>query len=491
MNKLALYIRLSMEDRFNNDESESVVNQRLFLRDYISSHKEFKVYSIEEYIDDGYSGTNENRPAFQKMLNDVKSGDIKLIIVKDLSRFMRDYIGIGDYLGNIFPFLGVRFISINDGYDSLNENGNGIEFDVQFKSLLYDFYSKDISEKVSSVSNSLRNQGKFLSAQAPFGYIKDPNDKHKLIIDKNTAWIVKRIYKMLLDGASIGEITRTLNKENVIVPSERKRELSQKKGDFDKFIVKKTWSNGTVNSILSNENYTGVYVFNRREHSFKSGKKYKKIPKDKWLRIYDSHEAIISAEDFNRVQDIKSRKKFAENNGNEWYLKSPLQGFLRCNICDHYLTCVKTSNKTKTMGTRVYRYFSCRHCKENNIYGNSSKASVLEELVFSAIREHFDISLNDTKVVVDISVLEKDIENLQNKKMNYYEQYKLNKISKDDFKNIKIKIDDSIHMIQEEINHNKVIPDNELDDKLTRNIMSKYIDSVVCGKNSIEKINWK
>ncbi len=491
MSKIALYIRLSIEDGFDNNESESVVNQRLFLRDYVGTYSEFKSYDIEEYIDDGYSGTNENRPAFQKMLEDVKLGIVKVIIVKDLSRFMRDYIGIGDYLGNIFPFLGVRFISINDGYDSNKESGNGIELDVQFKSLLYDFYSKDISEKICSVNDALRNQGKILSALAPFGYIKDPKNKHKLVIDKKTAWIVKKIYKMVLDGISIGEITRTLNRENIIVPSDRKRELAEEKGETNKFIKKKSWSMGTVNTILTNENYTGTYLFNRRVHSFKSGKKYKKIPKDKWIRIYDSHEAIISVEDFNRVQDIKSKKKFAENSGNEWYLKSPLQGFLRCHICGHYLSCVKTSNKTKTMGTRVYRYFSCRHCKENSIYGNSSKAAILEEQVFSKIKEHYDISKVNTMEVVNIKNIEQNIEELRNKKMNYYEKYKLGKISRDEFKNIKIKIDDDIIKLEEKIKMANIIPSDNLDSELTRNMMSKYIVSVICSKNKVEKINWK
>lgn len=161
MSKIALYIRLSVEDMIKTDESESIINQRAYLNDYLDKNEEFKNFTREEYVDDGYSGTNENRPAFQRMLEDVKKNNIQTIIVKDLSRFMRDYITLGDYLENIFPFLGVRFIAINDGYDSDKEKGNGTDLDIQFKGLLYDFYTKDISEKVKSSMTTLKSKESF------------------------------------------------------------------------------------------------------------------------------------------------------------------------------------------------------------------------------------------------------------------------------------------------------------------------------------------
>lgn len=184
MSKIALYIRLSVEDQMKKDESESIINQRCYINDFLDRNVEFKGFSKEEYVDDGYTGTNEKRPAFQRMLEEVKQGKINAIIVKDLSRFMRDYIALGDYLENIFPFLGIRFIAINDGYDSFKEKGNGTDLDIQFKGLLYDFYTKDISQKVKTVTTQLKNQGKFLAWSPPLGYMKDPNDKHKIIIDK-------------------------------------------------------------------------------------------------------------------------------------------------------------------------------------------------------------------------------------------------------------------------------------------------------------------
>ena len=164
MSKVALYIRLSVEDVIKKDESESITYQRICLNEYLDNNSELKAYKREEFVDDGYSGTNENRPSFQRMLSEVKEGKISVIVVKDLSRFMRDYIALGDYLENIFPFLGIRFIAINDGYDSEKEQGNGTDLDIQFKSLLYDFYSKDASEKVKTVSTALKKQGKFLAS---------------------------------------------------------------------------------------------------------------------------------------------------------------------------------------------------------------------------------------------------------------------------------------------------------------------------------------
>lgn len=160
MNRVALYMRISVEEFGERIESESISSQRLLITDYLLKDNILKTYEKVEYIDDGYSGTNINRPSFTSLMEDIKQGKVSCIIVKDLSRFLRDYILIGDYLENIFPFLNIRFISINDGYDSAKEKGNGTDLDIQFKSLLYDFYSKDISDKVKSSMKIQKKQGK-------------------------------------------------------------------------------------------------------------------------------------------------------------------------------------------------------------------------------------------------------------------------------------------------------------------------------------------
>ena len=200
MNKLAIYLRLSNEDYDKEGESESIHNQREYIKGYIKEHKDLTEYEVSEYVDDGFSGTNPNRPAYQRLLEDLKNNQIDSIIVKDMSRFSRDYIEMGNYLENIFPFIGIRFISINDGYDSLKEGSNGVEIDTQFKSLLYDFYSKELSQKIRGISQELKSQGKNTNGLAPFGYLKDPNDKHRIIVDEKTAFIVREAFELILQG---------------------------------------------------------------------------------------------------------------------------------------------------------------------------------------------------------------------------------------------------------------------------------------------------
>ena len=200
MNKVALYFRLSVEEQSGREESESIISQRNYVTSFFKAQSDLKDFPYEEYIDDGFSGSNTKRPGFERMMNDVKANLVKTIIVKDLSRFMRDYIAMGDYLENIFPFMGVRFIAINDNYDSSKEKGNGTELDIQFKNLLYDFYAKDASQKVRSVQNALKAKGKFMAWQPPFGYIKDPNDKYKIIVDDEVAHIVREAFELSLKG---------------------------------------------------------------------------------------------------------------------------------------------------------------------------------------------------------------------------------------------------------------------------------------------------
>ncbi|HEK9157769.1 TPA: recombinase family protein, partial [Streptococcus equi subsp. equi] len=225
MNRIAIYLRLSEEDYKKTDESVSIVNQRDYVRNYIENENSLKDCEIEEYIDDGFSATNTNRPSFLRLIDNIKAGRINTIIVKDMSRFSRDYILLGDYLSNILPFLKIRFIAINDNYDSINEDGNGIDTDIQFKTLYYDLFSKELSEKVKSSFKQLKSQGKNTNWAAPFGYIKDPKDKHHIILDEKTAFIVKEAFDLLLEGYSCNQVANIFNEKDYITCSERKEEL--------------------------------------------------------------------------------------------------------------------------------------------------------------------------------------------------------------------------------------------------------------------------
>ena len=225
MNRLAIYLRLSKEDYQKKEESESISNQREYIRNYIKGQKEFKECELIEYVDDGFSGTNPNRPAYQRLLEDIRNNQVNILVVKDMSRFSRDYIEMGNYLENIFPFMGIRFISINDAYDSSKERDKGTALDTQFKSLLYDFYSKELSQKIRSISQELKSQGKIINAQVPFGYVKDAKNKYNMLIDEKTAHIVREAFELILQGYSCVNIANIFNEKGYITRSDRKEEL--------------------------------------------------------------------------------------------------------------------------------------------------------------------------------------------------------------------------------------------------------------------------
>ena len=497
MSRIALYIRLSVEDQMKKDESESIINQRKYLNDYLDRTEEFKAFQREEFVDDGYSGTNEKRPSFQRMLEEVKNGQINTIIVKDLSRFMRDYIALGDYLENIFPFLGIRFIAINDGYDSDKEKGNGTDLDIQFKGLLYDFYAKDISQKVRSVTTELKKQGKYLAWSPPLGYMKDPNNKYSIIIDDKTAWIVRKVFGLALDGVSTRKIASAMNAENIPTPNERKKELTNM--DYGYNIVssesrkRPTWTNKTVMDVLSNENYTGTYVFNMQEKSVLTPGSFKFHPKEEWGRVYNHHEAIIPQEDFDKVQAIKESKRFAagKNTDYPWRQYSPLQGFAKCPTCNHILGLLKTKHKRQDGSIRIHGYFSCRICRCNNVEHKNSNVGKLEEQVLALIKEKYGEIKTEKKEKENLKDLEKQVERLEAKKISDFEKYKLGKLTKQKFVEGKAKIDREIESLSERMKElskeDEVVKDNEL----TRKLMEKYIESVLCEGSIVQKIIWK
>lgn len=496
MSKIALYIRLSVEDQVKDKESESIISQRMYLNDYLDQNAEFKHLERVEYVDDGYSGTNENRPSYQRLLEDVKSGQITNIIVKDMSRFLRDYITLGDYLENIFPFLGVRFIAINDGYDSLKEVGNGVDIDVQFKGLMYDFYAKEVSAKVKAVKQTLNEQGKIQSWNPPYGYMKDPEDKYKIIPDEKTSWVVEKIYDLYLEGFSTRKINDYLNEHQIITPAQRKLELT--KMDYSKRYEtiqdKPAWNFSSVIGILNDEIYLGTYVYSRVDKSLVNGTKEKSkyLPKEDWGRIYDNHEAIITQETFDGVQKLKASKTFkGKNTDYKWYQHSPLQGFVYCPECNHLLTMTRSSRKRKDGTVRVHRYFRCRYCKNDGIKIVGSNADKLELVVFKEIKAKFNISSEMTEERKQSANYNELIQGLENKKLNTYEEYKLGKLTRLDFIDEKKKLDNEIELLQKEQSKTVVQQENIQEEKLTRDLMDKYVEKVIVRGNEIIKIEWK
>ena len=255
-----LYLRLSRDDG-DKEESNSITGQRELLRDFIRTRPELREYAIR--IDDGFTGSNFDRPSFKKMLEDIKAGRTNCIIVKDLSRFGRDYLTVGDYISRVFPFLGVRFISVNDGFDSSNPLDID-SLDTSFRTLIYDLYSRDLSRRVKSAKKARAERGAFLSPYAPYGYVKDPEDKNHLLVDAEAADVIRRIFQMAEDGAKTWEIAAALDGDGVSSPKNYKVEAGCTRKPWRSIQEENFWTASLVAKFLRDERYIGKTVFGKR-----------------------------------------------------------------------------------------------------------------------------------------------------------------------------------------------------------------------------------
>ncbi len=340
---VALYIRLSLEDDDlgqGKRESDSITNQRALLKEYLKNHEEFADCTVIEKCDDGYSGVHfDNRPQFTELIALAKKGKVNCIMVKDFSRFGRDYIELGNYLDQIFPFLGIRFISVNDNYDSAALNGETSGLDVAFKNLIYDYYSREMSKKQRIAWRRMAENGEYNAGFTLYGYKKAPDDKHKLVIDEETAPVVREIFSMKLSGVGTTHIAKCLNDRGVPCPSElgRQRNIRQKwKGNFEKY----GWTASTVERILREEKYTSTMVMLRTELQGVGGKQIKR-PEEEWIRKEGTHEAIVSRQTYTLAVSMlkeQASKKPGKNGRNIYYcgccgraMMNLHKGTLHCN----------------------------------------------------------------------------------------------------------------------------------------------------------------
>ncbi len=298
--KVAIYARLS--GRGSQKDSDSIGNQVNFIRDYISKDKNMTIY--REYTEDGYSGTNFRRPVFTEMLADAKKGYLNCIVVKDLSRLGRDYIETGNYLEKIFPEMNIRFIAINDQYDS---NAKEISQDflmLGLKNLINEMYAKDISKKRSTSYRLMRKGKTVFGVLPPYGYTMNENRKEGFILDPETAPIVREIYKLYLHGVAYHEIAGILNDKNITPPFRyymlRMGKTTQK-GAY--------WKAATIGNILSNPTYTGAIVRNKTKTSKYDNIRTIRNPPEEWEIIPHSHEAIIHQDLFEEVKKIREKEK--------------------------------------------------------------------------------------------------------------------------------------------------------------------------------------
>lgn len=315
--RVAMYLRLSSEDGDLKDtgkaESESISNQRGLLLNFISSRPDFSGWEVSEFCDDGWSGKNFERPGFLQMMEQVKQGQIQCIVVKDLSRFGRDYLVVGNYISRVFPFLGVRFIAVNDNFDSARPQDID-SLDTSFKTLIYDLYSRELSAKVKSAKRMRAEKGLFLSPFAPYGYVKDPDNKNRLLIDKEAADVVRKIFRSTCDGVKPQEIAAMLNRDGVPTPMLYKRAAGCTRDRWPSVHEENFWTHGHICKILRDERYTGKCVYGKRERPTVGNWHTVKRSKADWVVVDETHEGIVSQELFQEAAScMKEFKEFSQS----------------------------------------------------------------------------------------------------------------------------------------------------------------------------------
>lgn len=434
-----IYARLSRDDG-DKLESDSITNQKALIRDFLSKHPEIHV--VSEKTDDGYSGVNFDRPAFQEMMDEIRSGKVNCVVVKDLSRFGRNYIEAGNYIERVFPFMGVRFIAINDSYDSLDKNQSD-SLIIPFKNLINDAYCKDISVKIRSQLEIKRKKGQFIGAFAVYGYLKDEEDHNKLVVDTYASEVVRAIFKWKLEGMSQGRIADKLNMQGVLCPMEYKISLGMKVQTNFRVHKKAMWSPVSVTRILTNEIYTGVLVQGK---SGTPNYKVKKVmPKDEeeWIRVEDSHPAIVTKRNFDTVQKIMQRDIRIAPAEETVY---PFSGYLKCADCGQNMV-----RKHYTARDKEYTYFICSTRKaKKGCSTHSIDEEILTASVLNAIKNHIDMILEAEKLLelveslpenqqnvfnydAQIVKLKEEIERNKNFKLKLYENLQEGMIGQDEY----------------------------------------------------------
>lgn len=417
MDRLAIYLRLSLEDKrvakdsgFMQDESNSIGNQRKQILEYIHHDSELSRYEVMEFCDDGCSGTNMERPGMQKLLEEVKKNRIRCIIVKDMSRFSRDYIEMGTYLNQIFPFMGIRFIALNDHYDSREHHGSTIEIDTAFQTLLYDLYSKDVSIKVKASFHNKCANGEYVFGQVPFGYEKSREEKNTVVVNEKEAGIVRYIFSLAMHGKSSTQIARKLYEEGVpTIRQIRKPDQMPQDGKIH------TWSSQTVRTILNNRFYLGEMAYGKTVRKSVGSQNGLAVPRDDWKVIPNHHEALISEEIFKQVSAFRPGYSTARNRE-----KHPLTGKLYCGGCRYSLSYKPVRGKNK------YRRFECGkhallHIPECCTYIN---AGLLEETVLFMLNKELMLRGNAVRQKENLFSFQKAGIHTLKKKLDGYRQEK-------------------------------------------------------------------
>lgn len=377
MTTIAEYVRVSSEDDDLRSggklESNSISNQRNLLNAYIRRTPEFAGANVVEFCDDGWSGKNFERPAVQEMLLQARQGKIQCIIVKDMSRFGRDYLIVGNYISRVFPFLGVRFIAVNDGVDSIRPSDVD-SLDTSFRALLYDLYSRDLSRKVRSALRLRAKRGDCLSTYAPYGYRKDPDRKNHLVIDPPTAEVVHRIFTMAADGRSTTQIAQALNRERIPTPMQVKRAAGYVHMGWNCIGEENFWTATEIVRILRDEQYLGKVVYGKRFYDIIGHRHSVKVSRKDWIITPDAHKPIVSQDEYDSAQT--AMLKFAERERKA--KDKPMYRKIRCGICGHAM--IRAERKAPYYFCRTPRSTDAFPCPPQRIPEQDIFAVLLDEL---------------------------------------------------------------------------------------------------------------
>ncbi|WP_181899206.1 recombinase family protein [Lachnotalea glycerini] len=465
-----IYVRLSKEDgdvdTGNKYESNSISNQKELIQQFLISHPEITVHAIRE--DDGYTGTNFSRPGFQLLLQDIKEKKINCIIVKDLSRVGRNYLKVGEYVQEIFPEQGVRFISVNDGYDSINAAAMDDDIIIPFKNLLNDAYSRDISVKIRSNLDAKRKRGEYTGAFTTFGYMKSKLDKNAIVVDQYAANVVKDIFKWKLAGVNQTYIADRLNAAGIPSPMEYKKMKGINYECSFKTNKKALWCAQTVSRILKNEIYIGNMIQGIRSKLTYRAEHVVVKNKADWIRTDNAHEAIIEKMDFIRVQEMLKRDTRTSPNQKTVY---PFGGMLFCGDCKHSMV-RKTIPGAKGV---KYVYFVCSSNKKTRDICSSHtiKEEVLEVTILEMIQKHIRAVLDVDAILEELAKMdiqkseieklderiqwnEEEIEKCKRLKISLYEDLRETIIDKEEYLYLKEEYQRRIDEAENAIKHLRV-----------------------------------
>ena len=436
----AIYVRLSKDDG-DKAESNSITNQKELIKDYLKSMPDIHICS--ERVDDGFSGVDFSRPAFEAMLSDIKAGIINCVIVKDLSRFGRNYIEVGKYLENIFPFLGVRFISINDNFDSANKRTDAEELILPFKNLMNDAYSRDISVKIRSQLLVKRKNGEYIGNFVVYGYTKSTENKSKLVVDEYAAEVVRDIFKLKLEGFSGQAIAKQLNDNGELSPLEYKKYCGLNIATSFKVNTKALWTPIAIARILSNPIYTGVLEQGKITTPNHKLKNRITKPKEDWNVVENNHEPIITRQVFDVVQELLASDTRASAPEKGVYLFS---GKLFCADCGNSMV-----RKLVPSGGRKYAYYVCSTKKSGKGCTMHSTSEVeLTDIIFSLVNTHIanvldteellryvatlsNIEKETKKLYAGLTIREEEITKYENLKLSVHEDFKDGLLEKHEF----------------------------------------------------------